>query len=95
MKRRVGMPFLTNVLRVALNFKEEMIASVLIAEYKISLDEQMVIRALKTNQMNFLYCCYAFNKNFTRQNSYAGEANESTETELSEEEDPRQIAKLD
>jgi hypothetical protein len=49
MKRRVGMPFCTNVLRVALNFKEEMIASTLIAFYKISLDEQMVIRALKTN----------------------------------------------
>jgi len=89
------MPFCTNVLRVALNFKEEMIASVLIAEYKISLDEQMVIRALKTDQMNFLYCCYAFNKNYTRLNSYVGEDKESTETEVSEEEDLRGIAKLD
>jgi len=55
----------------------------------------MMIRALKTNQMNFLYCCYAFNKNFTRLNSYVGEEKESTETEVSEEEDLRGIVKLD
>jgi hypothetical protein len=45
--------------------------------------------------MNFLYCCYAFNKNFTRLNSYVGEDKESTETEESEEEDVRGILKLD
>jgi hypothetical protein len=49
MKRRIGMPFCTNVLRIALNAREEQIASTLIANYKIALDEKMIIRALKTD----------------------------------------------
>jgi hypothetical protein len=35
MQKRVGAPFCTNVLRVALNFKEEMIASALVTYYKV------------------------------------------------------------
>ena len=28
------------------------------------IDESMLVRAVKTEQMNFLYCLYAFNKNY-------------------------------
>ena len=86
MKKRIGMPFCTNVLRVALNFREEKIASTLITYYKTSLDTMMIIRAIKTNQLVFLYCLFAFNKNFTRLNNYIGEEYESTETQSDEEE---------
>ncbi len=49
MKSKVGAPFATNVLRIALNFKEEVIASVLVYDYQVSLDERMLVRAIKTN----------------------------------------------
>jgi len=49
MKSKVGSPFATNVLRIALNFKEEVISSVLVYAYMVSLDEKMLVRALKTN----------------------------------------------
>ena len=67
LRSKVGTPFCTNVLRIALNRKEEVIASVIIANYHINLDEKMIIRAIKTNQMQFLYCVWAFNKNYERQ----------------------------
>ena len=49
LRSKVGTPFCTNVLRIALNRKEEVIASVIIANYHINLDEKMIIRAIKTN----------------------------------------------
>lgn len=64
MKKRVGSPFCTNVLRIALNKEEEMVASALITYYKVHLDKKMIIRALKSNQTTFLYCVFAFNKNY-------------------------------
>ena len=39
-------------------------ASCLVSFYKVQLDNQMIVRALKTNQLYFLYCVWAFNKNF-------------------------------
>lgn len=66
LSKRVGAPFCTNVLRVALNFSEEKVASTLVSYYKVSLDEKMIIRAVKTNQTDFLYCIWAFNKNYER-----------------------------
>ena len=48
-KSKIGSPFSTNVLRIALNFKEVTIASTLVAFYKVQLDEQMLVRAIKTN----------------------------------------------
>ena len=41
-----------------------MVASALVTFYKVQLDKKMIIRALKTNQTTFLYCVWAFNKNF-------------------------------
>ena len=66
MKSKVGSPFCTNVLRIALNLKEVTIASLLVAFYSVHLDEKMLVRALKTNQMQFIYCVWAFNKNYER-----------------------------
>lgn len=65
-RTKVGSPFCTNVCRIALNFKEMTIASVLIHKYPIQLDKQMLVRAIKTNQLHFLYCVWAFNKNYER-----------------------------
>ena len=81
MKKRVATPFVTNVLRVALNFQEEKIAARIVADYKPKLDERMVDRAIKTNQLYFLYSIYAFNKNYECLVDYTGEENESSETE--------------
>lgn len=60
----IGLPLNTNVLRIALNIKEERIAMLLVAYYKAVIDQSMLVRAIKTDQMNFLYCLYAFNKNY-------------------------------
>ncbi len=50
----VSLTFNTNVLRIALNMQEEKIASLLIAYYYIKVDEEMVLRAVKTAQIDFL-----------------------------------------
>ena len=49
MQTKVGSPFCTNVLRIALNGKEISIASVLVAKFSVELEEKMLIRAIKTN----------------------------------------------
>lgn len=43
-----GIPFNTNVLRIALNYKEEKVAQVLVAKYHVCVDRAMIIRAVKT-----------------------------------------------
>ena len=64
-KVEVGMPFNTNVLRIALNMKEEKLAAILAAHYQVEIEESMIIRAIKTRQTQyFLYCVWAFNKNY-------------------------------
>lgn len=63
-KSKIGMAFNTNVLRIALNFDEEKIASVLVADFKVQMEEEMILRAIKTKQMYFIYCVFAFNKNY-------------------------------
>lgn len=49
LKTKVGCPFCTNVLRIALNKREGTIACTLVAFYSVQLDEKMLIRAIKTN----------------------------------------------
>ena len=46
--------FNTNVLRIALNMHEEKIASMIIADYIAKVDEEMILRAVKTSQLDFL-----------------------------------------
>jgi hypothetical protein len=48
MQSKVGIPFCTNVLRVALNMKEERIASFVVWWYQVYIDERMITRAVKT-----------------------------------------------
>lgn len=60
----VGTPFNSNILRLALNLKEELVASILVAKYQVVIDEKMMIRAIKTEQFNFMYFVYAYNKNY-------------------------------
>ena len=62
----VGTPFNSNILRLALNLKEEMVGSILAAKYQVVIDEKMMIRAIKTEQFDFLYYVYAYNKNFEK-----------------------------
>ena len=67
MQEKIGAPFVTNVLRVALNYREERLAGLIVAEYpSVLMDEKMIIRGIRTNQLYFLYCVWAYNKNYQR-----------------------------
>jgi len=44
-----GKTFNTNVLRVALNMQEEKIACIIVALYSCFIDEEMILRSIKTN----------------------------------------------
>ena len=48
LKTKVALTFNTNVMRIALNMQEERIASLLAAYYFIKVDEEMILRAIKT-----------------------------------------------
>lgn len=50
----IAQTFNTNVLRIALNMQEDKIASVIVSKYSCKIDEEMVMRAVKTAQMDFL-----------------------------------------
>jgi hypothetical protein len=54
LKSEHGQTFNTNIMRIALNMQEEMIACLIIAYYDSKIDEEMVIRAVKTQQLRFL-----------------------------------------
>ena len=41
----------------------------LVANYRVAIDHKMMVRSIKTRQMKFLYCVYAFNQNY----EYVGE----------------------
>ena len=98
MREKVGSPFATNVLRIALNFKEITIASMLVSKYDIQLDKQMLIRAIKSNQMQFIYCVYAFNKNYERiTDNEDGQISDDSAYESSDDEngDPKPLKNTD
>ena len=78
---RVGSVFTTNVLRIALNQKEQIIAATLVRNYRIQLDRQMLIRAIRSNQIYFVYCVFAFNKNYERIITDDDFASDDSETE--------------
>ena len=48
LKNQVGLTFNTNVMRIALNMQEEKIASLIAAYYFVKIDEEMILRAVKT-----------------------------------------------
>ena len=48
-KNEVGLTFNTNILRIALNMQEEKIASLIIAYFFSKVDEEMLLRSIKTS----------------------------------------------
>jgi hypothetical protein len=54
LKSPAALTFNTNVMRIALNMQEERIACLLIAYYQVKVDEDMVLRAVKTGQIDYL-----------------------------------------
>ena len=36
----------------------------MVAYYSVKIDEDMIIRAVKTGQIEFLYCSFCYNKNY-------------------------------
>ena len=59
--------------------------SMLVSQYKVSLDEKMIIRAVKTNQTDFLYCIWAYNKNYEKKShTTEGEDSENTDSDQDE-----------
>ena len=56
--------FNTNVLRIALNMQEEKIACLIVSKYSAKIDEEMVNRACRSAQLNFLYTLFSHNKNY-------------------------------
>lgn len=38
--------------------------STMVAYYALKIDEDMIIRAIKTGQLEFLYCIFCYNKNY-------------------------------
>ena len=53
-KSEAGQTFNTNIMRIALNLQEEKIASIIVAFYSAKIDDEMVLRAVKTLQMYFI-----------------------------------------
>lgn len=48
------------------NLLKMTVYSILVAYYKVNLEENMINRAIKTVQLDFLYCVYAYNKNYEK-----------------------------
>ena len=60
----------------------------LVSQYKVSLDERMIIRAVKTNQTDFLYCIWAYNKNYEKK-SHGTDGDDSEDTDSEQDESIR------
>lgn len=58
------MTLCTNALKIALINKEEKIASVLLVEYRVKTEEDMITRALATQKFEFLRCMWLFKMNY-------------------------------
>ena len=46
--KEIGIAFNTNILRICLNIKEELIAKLIVAYYQVAIDEKMIQRAVKS-----------------------------------------------
>jgi hypothetical protein len=64
MRTRAGESLCTNAIKIALITKEEKIASVLLVEYKINVEEDMITRSIFTQKFEFLRYMWLFEKNF-------------------------------
>jgi hypothetical protein len=64
MKTKAGQSLCTNALKIALIDQEEKVASVLLVEYAIKLERDMITRALVTEKFDFLRNMWVFQKNY-------------------------------
>ena len=64
-KTKIATNFMTVVIKIALNLTESKIASCIVAYYKAKLSENMIDRALKTDQMDFIYTVWSYHKNYS------------------------------
>lgn len=55
---------MTNVLKIALQKDEEKISCIITAYYEVSLEEEMIIRALANYNYHWLMFVWAFDKNY-------------------------------
>ena len=62
-----------------MNRAEEKIAQILVFQYSVDIKEEMIIRAVKTNMQNFLYCVFAYNKNFEFRRGYGKQFQDDAE----------------
>jgi hypothetical protein len=62
---KVSTKMMTQVIKIALNLRESKIASCIVADYKANLNESMIERALKTDQMDFIYTVWSHHENFS------------------------------
>lgn len=61
-KTKAGEILCTNVLKIALIDLEEKVASVLLSEYKVKMEEEIIIRAIVIQKFEFLYWMWKFHK---------------------------------
>ena len=55
---------MTNILKIALQKEEEMIACIITAYYEVTLEQEMLIKALSMDNFKWLQFLWAFQKNF-------------------------------
>lgn len=49
LKTDIGIAFNTTILRIALNLEEEKISNIIVNKYETRIEEEMIIRAIKTS----------------------------------------------
>ena len=60
----IGLPFNTNILKIALNSKETIIAAIIAHKYKCIIYQNMINKAIRSDQLPFIFQVYQMNKNF-------------------------------
>lgn len=55
---------MTNVLKISLQKEEEKLACVITAFYEVALDQEMIMRAITSENYEWLLFVWAFNKNY-------------------------------
>lgn len=62
---------MTNVLKISLQKDEEKLACVITAYYEVALEEELIIRALTSENYEWLFFLWAFDKNYIGQRNKA------------------------
>jgi hypothetical protein len=58
---------MTNILKIALQKEEEMLACIITAYYEVIIEQEMLIKALSMDNFRWLQFLWAFQKNFLGQ----------------------------